>query len=129
MKNDSLGFNIPLSNQEDLPNFVKALEFDVQQKNNEIFPKNFDADLNISYIINTDNNELIKNKKNQIILNTDKSFEESLENFSKINLENEHLEENLNLEESEIQSEIVPTETKEINEDKKKSKKKKQKKI
>ena len=127
MKNDSLGFNIPSSNQEDMQNSVKASEFDVQQKNNEIFPKNFDADLNISNIINTDNNELIKNKKNQIILNTDKSFEESLENFSKINLENEHLEENLNLEESEIQSEIVPTETKEINEDKKKSKKKRTK--
>ena len=39
MKNDSLGFNIPLSNQEDLPNFVKASEFDVRQKNNEIFQK------------------------------------------------------------------------------------------
>ena len=120
MKNDSLGFNIPSSNQEDMQNSVKASEFDVQQKNNEIFPKNFDADLDISNIINTDNNDLIKNnKKNQNNLNTEKS-EDSLENFSKINLDND-VAENINLEESEIQSEIVP------NEPQKKSKKKRTK--
>ena len=55
MKNDVLGFNIPSSSQEDDLNFDKASEFDVQQKNNEIFPKNFDADLDISNIINKTN--------------------------------------------------------------------------
>ena len=114
MKNDSLGFNIPSSNQEDELNFDKASEFDVQHKSSQIFPNNFDADLNLSNIINIDNNELTKNKKNQNILNTDKSFEESLENFSRINAENENIE-NMNLEESEIQSEILTNGNNEIN--------------
>ena len=127
MKNDVLGFNIPSSSQEDDLNFDKASEFDVQQKSNQLFPNNFDADLNLSNIVSIDNNELTKNKKNPIILNTDKSFEESLENFSRINAaENENVE-NINLEESEIQSEIMTNGNKEINEDKKKSKKKRTK--
>ena len=127
MKNDVLGFNIPSSSQEDDLNFDKASEFDVQHKSNQLFPNNFDADLNLSNIVSIDNNELTKNKKNPIILNTDKSFEESLENFSRINAaENENVE-NINLEESEIQSEIMTNGNKEINEDKKKSKKKRTK--
>ena len=127
MKNDSLGFNIPSSNQEDALNFDKLSEFDIPPKNNELFPNNFDADLNLSNIINYDTNELKeKNKKNQNFLNVDKSFEESIENFSKINIENENME-NINLEESEIQSEINTNENNGINEDKKKSKKKRTK--
>ena len=127
MKNDSLGFNIPSSNQEDALNFDKLSEFDIPPKNNELFPNNFDADLNLSNIINYDTNELKeKNKKNQNFLNVDKSFEESIENFSKINIENENME-NINLEESEIQSEINTNENNGINEDKKKSMKKRTK--
>ena len=127
MKNDSLGFNIPSSNQEDALNFDKLSEFDIPPKNNELFPNNFDADLNLSNIINYETNELKeKNKKNQNFLNVDKSFEESIENFSKINIENENME-NINLEESEIQSEINTNENNGINEDKKKSKKKRTK--
>ena len=127
MKNDSLGFNIPSSNQEDALNFDKLSEFDIPPKNNELFPNNFDVDLNLSNIINYDTNELKeKNKKNQNFLNVDKSFEESIENFSKINIENENME-NINLEESEIQSEINTNENNGINEDKKKSMKKRTK--
>ena len=87
MKNESIGFNIPSSNQEDMLNFDKNSEFDIQTKNNEIFPNNFDADLNLSNIINYETNEIketkVDNKKNEKILNTEKSFEESFENFSK----------------------------------------------
>ena len=126
MKNDSLGFNIPLSNQEGSLNFDKASDIDFQQQNNELFPNNFDADLNLSNIINNDNNELTKNKKNHNILNTDKSFEESLENFSRINAENENIE-NMNLEESEIQNETMTNGNNEMNDGKKKSKKKRTK--
>ena len=127
MKNDSLGFNIPSSNQEDMLNFDKESEFDVQQKNTEIIPNNFDADLNLSNIINYDTNNIKeKNKKNQNILNIDKSFEESLENFSRINIENENID-NINLEESEIQSEINTNGNNEIIGDNKKSKKKRTK--
>jgi len=127
MKNDSLGFNIPLSNQEGSLNFDKASDIDFQQQNNELFPNNFDADLNLSNIINNDNNELTKNKKNHNILNTDKSFEESLENFSRINAENENIE-NMNLEESEIQNETMTNNgNNEMNDGKKKSKKKRTK--
>ena len=46
MKNDVLGFNIPSSSQEDDLNFDKASEFDFQHKSNQLFPNNFDADLN-----------------------------------------------------------------------------------
>ena len=128
MKNESIGFNIPSSNQEDMINFDKNSEFDIQPKNNEIFPNNFDADLNLSNIINYETNEIKEtkvenNKKTDNILNTEKSFEESFENFSKINIQND----NINLEESEIQSEILTNENNEFNEDKKKSKKKRTK--
>ena len=128
MKNESIGFNIPSSNQEDIPNFDKNSEFDIQSKNNEIFLNNFVADLNLSNIINYETNEIKEtkgenNKKTENILNTEKSFEESLENFSKINVQND----NINLEESEIQNEILTTENNECNEDKKKSKKKRTK--
>ena len=127
MKNESIGFNIPSSNQEDMLNFDKNSEFDIQTKNNEIFPNNFDADLNLSNIINYETNEIketkVDNKKNEKILNTEKSFEESFENFSKINIQND----NINFEESEIHSEILTNENNEINEDKKKSKKKRTK--
>ena len=126
MKNDSLDFNIPSSNQEELLNFNQTTDVGFQQQNNELFPNNFDADLNLSNIINHDNNELLKNKKNQNILSTEKSFDESLENFSRINVENENIE-NMNLEESEIQSEIMTNENNQINEEKKKSKKKRTK--
>ena len=128
MKNESIGFNIPSSNQEDMINFDKNSEFDIQPKNNEIFPNNFDADLNLSNIINYETNEIKEtkvenNKKTDNILNTEKSFEESFENFSKINIQND----NINLEESEIQSEILTNENNEFNDDKKKSKKKRTK--
>ena len=66
MKNDVLGFNIPSSSQEDDLNFDKASEFDVQHKSNQLFPNNFDADLNLSNIVSIDNNELTKNKKIQL---------------------------------------------------------------
>ena len=128
MKNESIGFNIPTSNQEYMINFDKNSEFDIQPKSNEIFPDNFDADLNLSNIINYETNEIkeIKvgnNKKTDNILNTDKSFEESFENFSKINIQND----NINLEESEIQSGILSNENNELNEDRKKTKKKRTK--
>lgn len=129
MKNESIGFNIPSSNQEDMLNFDKNSEFDIQTKNNEIFPNNFDADLNLSNIINYETNEIketkVDNKKNEKILNTEKSFEESFENFSKINIQND----NINFEESEIHSEILTNENNEINEDKKNLKKREQKMI
>ena len=78
MKNESIGFNIPSSNQEDMINFDKNSEFDIQPKNNEIFPNNFDADLNLSNIINYETNEIKEtkvenNKKTDNILNTEKS--------------------------------------------------------
>ena len=128
MKNESIGFNIPSTNQEDMFNFDKASEFDAQSKNNEILPNNFDADLNISNIINYDNNENkeIKNEitmKNENVLNTDKSFDESIENFSKINIAND----NINLEESEIHSEIMTNNNNDMNDDKKKERKKRTK--
>ena len=127
MKNDSLGFNIPSTNQEEILNFDKLSDFDVQPKNNEIFSNNFDADLNLSNIINYDTNDIKeKNKKNENILNTDKSFEEGLENFSRINLENDNIE-NINLEESEIQNEIKATENNEDNNENKKPRKKRTK--
>lgn len=130
MKNESIGFNIPSSNKEDILNFDQNSEFDMQSKNNEIFPNNFDADLNISNIINYETNEIKESKnenykRNDNILNTDKSFEESFENFSKINNDNE----NINLEESEIQSEILTNENNDNKDDKKKLRKKEQKKI
>ena len=128
MKNESIGFNIPSSNKEDILNFDQNSEFDVQSKNNEIFTNNFDADLNISNIINYETNEIKESKnenykRNDNILNTDKSFEESFENFSKINNDNE----NINLEESEIQSEILTNENNDNKDDKKKIKKKRTK--
>ena len=128
MKNESIGFNIPSSNKEDIHNFDQNSEFDVQSKNNEIFPNNFDTDLNISNIIDYETNEIKEsknenNKKNDNILNTDKSFEESFENFSKIDNYND----NINLEESEIQSEILANENNDNRETKKKIKKKRTK--
>ena len=124
MKNDSLGFNIPTSNLQDMFNLDKISHPDTPQKNNELFQNNFDMDLNISNIVNEENNEIkgTKNgndKMNSNIYNTDKSFEESLENFSKISVANEKE----NIEESEIQNESLE----ENNDEKKKSKKKRTK--
>ena len=119
MKNDSLDFNTQISNQDDTLNIDKISEADIQKKNNELFPNNFDIDLNISNIVNEEKNDIKRTKDdkdniNSNIYNAEKSFEESLENFSKINMED-----------AEIQNETLTN--KENDEDKKKTKKKRTK--
>ena len=119
MKNDSLDFNTQISNQDDTLNIDKISEADIQKKNNELFPNNFDIDLNISNIVNEEKNDIKRTKDdkdniNSNIYNAEKSFEESLENFSKINMED-----------AEIQNETLTN--KENDDDKKKTKKKRTK--
>ena len=98
MKNNEKNFDLEISDIEENLKIDKISESKQNLNNNDLLLNEFDKDLNISDIVNNDNNEIEpgKNIKN---LNTfentsiDKDFSKDLDNFNKINNSNENLNE------------------------------------